>query len=47
MATWVEYMCTTCGRKQVKGVKSGRPMPGTCPRKTGNRPHSWVKNRTW
>jgi hypothetical protein len=24
----------------------GRPMPGKCPRKQGDKPHSWRKNRT-
>lgn len=41
----IEYMCSQCGKKQVKLKTMGRPEPGKCPRKTGNRPHSWVKNR--
>jgi len=46
----VEYMCSYCGKKVVKNIKSGRPDPGTCPRKgktkTGKTsPHSWRVNR--
>lgn len=41
----VEYMCTYCGHRQVKRVGFGRPMPGKCPRRTGNQPHRWVINR--
>ena len=40
-----EYMCSQCGRKEIKLKSMGRPLPGKCPRKTGNKPHSWVKNR--
>lgn len=42
---FVEYMCTHCGRKEVRPKTGGRPMPGKCPRKEGNKPHTWVKNR--
>ena len=43
-----EYMCSWCGRKEVKST--GRPAPGTCPRKPKgrdgkSRPHTWVVNR--
>jgi len=41
----VEYMCTYCGTKTIRNVNMGRPQPGKCPRKTGNKPHSWVVNR--
>lgn len=41
----VEYMCTYCGRKEVKLKTNGRPMPGKCSRRSGNMPHRWVKNR--
>ena len=44
---FVEYMCSQCGRRETRGKMMGRPNPGTCPRKTGNRPHSWVINRKW
>ena len=44
MAT-IEWMCTHCGKKILKMDITGRPDPGKCPRKTGNRPHTWVKNR--
>ena len=42
---YIEYICTTCGRKEIRTEISGRPMPGKCPRKTGDRPHSWRRNR--
>ena len=42
---FVEYMCSQCGKKQTRPKAMGRPDPGKCPRKTGNKPHSWVKNR--
>lgn len=41
----VEYMCTYCGTKQTKYITMGRPMPGRCPRRSGNMPHRWVINR--
>ncbi len=44
---WIEYMCTACGKKETKSATTGRPMPGKCPRKTGDRPHSWVINRKY
>ena len=34
-----------CGKKEIKTNLQGRPMPGRCPRKSGDKPHSWVKNR--
>ena len=40
-----EYMCTQCGKKQWRSSNAGRPQPGTCPRREGNKPHTWVKNR--
>lgn len=42
---FVEYMCSQCGKKQTRPKAMGRPDPGKCPRKQGNKPHSWVKNR--
>lgn len=41
----VEYMCSQCGNKQVRRIGTGKPLPGTCPKKTGKKPHSWVVNR--
>lgn len=41
----IEYMCSYCGRKEIRGVNAGRPKPGKCPRKTNNQPHSWRINR--
>lgn len=41
----VEYMCSYCGKKQVKTVNMGRPLPGTCPRRNGNMPHRWLINK--
>ena len=43
----VEYMCSYCGRKEIKFKKNGRPLPGKCPRKQGDKPHSWRKNREY
>ena len=34
-------------KKDLKTNRSGRPMPGKCPRRGANQPHSWVKNREW
>ena len=45
MASNIEWMCTTCGKKEVKSKTGGRPMPGKCPKKKGDRPHTWEKNR--
>lgn len=42
---YIEYICATCGRKEIKTEISGRPMPGKCPRKVGDKPHTWRKNR--
>ena len=41
----IEYICTCCGKKEIKTNLQGRPMPGKCPRKEGDKPHSWRKNR--
>lgn len=41
----IEYICTYCGRTVAKAVVLGRPLPGKCPRKEGNRPHTWRINR--
>ena len=41
----IEYMCRYCGKKEIRTNLQGHPMPGTCPRKTGNKPHSWIRNR--
>lgn len=48
----IQYMCRYCGRKETLNVKSGRPMPGVCPRKGKTRdgrtqPHTWVINRRY
>lgn len=43
----IEYMCRYCGRKEVRKEGMGRPMPGKCPRKTGDKPHSWSINRKY
>ena len=42
---FIEYMCRYCGAKMLRTAQSGRPSPGKCPRKTGDKPHSWVINR--
>lgn len=44
---FIEYQCRYCGRKESRGINAGRPQPGKCPRKTGDKPHSWVINRKW
>lgn len=41
----IEYMCTYCGKRELRGDKAGRPSPGKCPRKKNGGPHSWVKNK--
>lgn len=43
----VEYMCTYCGHKETRKEGMGRPMPGRCPRREGNKPHRWVINRKY
>ena len=42
---FIEYMCRYCGAKMLRSAQSGKPSPGKCPRKTGDRPHSWIINR--
>lgn len=41
----IEYICSFCGKKTTMNAQMGRPQPGKCPRKTGDKPHSWRKNR--
>ena len=41
----IEYMCIYCGKKTIKSQALGRPEPGKCPRKNGDRPHTWRINR--
>jgi hypothetical protein len=41
----VEYICIYCGKRVMKGKNAGRPEPGQCPRKQGDKPHSWRLNR--
>jgi len=43
----IEYMCTYCGKKETRSSSMGRPNPGKCPRKKGDKPHSWTINRKW
>lgn len=45
-----EFICAYCGAKVLRGATSGRPMPGSCPRKPKDpdgsmKPHSWRINR--
>lgn len=42
----VEYMCSYCGKKEIRLKSIGRPMPGKCPRRNGDMPHRWIVNRT-
>jgi hypothetical protein len=44
---FAEYQCSYCGAKQSRTISSGRPSPGRCPRKSGDKPHSWVLNRKY
>lgn len=49
---WVEYMCSHCGAKANRHEGTGKPAPGSCPRrnKLANgrpRPHVWVINRRY
>ena len=41
----IEYMCSYCGMRKIRGKEAGRPEPGKCPRKKGDKPHSWRINR--
>lgn len=41
----IEYMCIYCGMRKVKGKNAGRPEPGRCSRRQGDKPHSWRINR--
>ncbi len=41
----VEFMCSHCGKKTRRPISQGRPQPGKCPRKQGDKPHTWVVNK--
>ncbi len=41
----IEYMCSHCGKKTRRPISQGRPQPGKCPRKNGDKPHTWVVNK--
>ena len=41
----IEYMCSHCGKKEIRFVSMGKPLPGKCPRKQGDKPHTWTVNR--
>ena len=41
----IEYICTYCGKRVMKAQNMGRPDPGKCPRKKGDKPHTWRINR--
>lgn len=46
----IEYMCTWCGKREMRSVVSGRPFPGNCPRKPKDangkmKPHTWRVNK--
>lgn len=41
----IEYMCTYCGKKEIRNTSMGRPFPSKCPREPGNKPHTWTVNR--
>ncbi len=42
---YVEYQCTWCGKRVTRAEGAGKPLPGKCPRKTGDKPHTWIVNR--
>ena len=37
----IEYMCSYCGKKEIKTNLQGRPMPGKCSRRI----RTTVKNK--
>ena len=44
------YMCTYCGKTELRQPERGRPMPGECPRRGNMKdgkpyPHRWVISR--
>ena len=44
------YMCTYCGKTELRRADQGRPMPGHCPRRGNMKdgkpyPHRWVVSR--
>ena len=41
----IEYMCSHCGQKAMRYVVQGKPEPGKCPRRNGDKPHVWTINR--
>lgn len=43
-SSYVKWRCTWCGKRETKSSSMGRPNPGKCPRKTGDKPHTWVKD---
>ena len=43
----IEWICTYCGKRSTMSERMGRPQPGKCPRKQGDKPHSWRKNKTF
>lgn len=40
----IEYMCSHCGKKETRFVSMGKPQPGKCPRRQGDKPHVWTIN---
>ena len=43
----IEYMCSWCGKRELRSANAGRPSPGNCPRKPKDRngklkPHTWI-----
>lgn len=43
----IVYQCSYCGKKETRSINVGRPAPGRCTRKSGDRPHSWVISRKY
>ena len=41
----IEYMCSHYGKKETLFVSMGRPQPGKCPCRQGDKTHVWAINR--
>lgn len=41
----IEYMCSKCGLRIMRGAIDGKPLPGSCPRNGGSGRNVWIINR--
>ena len=39
----VLWTCSWCGAKAMREFTFGKPEPGRCAKKSGDKPHTWVK----